>query len=52
MTRRMPSENVVVDWAIFQYPEEASDDDDMASQATDHWELELDENQDAHKPSS
>ena len=37
------------DWAIFQYLEGASDNDDIASQATDHWQLELDENQDSRE---
>ena len=26
------------DWAIFQHPEEASDDDDTTSHTTDHWQ--------------
>ena len=41
-----------VDWAIFQYLEGASDDDDTLSQAIDHWQLELDKNQNSYLLSS
>ena len=51
MTRRMPSENVVVDWAIFQYLEGASDDYDTSSQVPDHWQPKLDENQNSYESS-
>ena len=40
------------DWTIFQYPEGASGDDDVASQLIDHWQLGIDENQNSHEPSS
>ena len=36
------------DWAIFQHLEGASDNDDAASQATDHWQPEFDESQNPH----
>ena len=38
------------DWAIFQHPEGVSDDDDTASQATDHWQPEFDESQNPRNP--
>lgn len=31
------------DWAVFQHPEGASDDDDVLSQGTDYWPLVLNE---------
>ena len=40
------------DWPIFQHPEGASNDDNVASQATDHWQPELDENQNSHESGS
>lgn len=41
------------DWAIFRHPKNASgDDDDAASQATDSWTLDINENLDSQSSGS